>query len=81
MRNMIYMTRMGLWGAGTPFKTFQVFEQAAKSSGSLAVLMLVAMEMKVRIASSARGPVPLVESERTLCGYGGGGRQGPSRSR
>lgn len=45
---MVYMTRLGLWGAGTPFHSFERFRKAAEASGSIAVLMLVAMEMKVR---------------------------------
>ena len=71
MKNMIYMTRMGLWGVGTPFRTFEEFEKAAKSSGSLAVLMLVAMEMKVWLGSPAPSAASNAELEYAMCVRGG----------
>ena len=46
-RNMAYMTRLGLWGAGTPFNEFNDFIQAVERRG-VGAMELVAMEMKLR---------------------------------
>ncbi|CAH8510184.1 unnamed protein product [Heterobilharzia americana] len=46
-RNMAYMTRLGLWGEGTPFKTFNSFIQALERRG-VGAMELVAMDMKLR---------------------------------
>ena len=51
---MVYMTRLGLWGNGTPFEDFTSFKKAAEASGSIAVLMLVALELKVRCTALLR---------------------------
>uniref|UniRef100_A0A5K3FI44 Helicase_C_4 domain-containing protein n=2 Tax=Mesocestoides corti TaxID=53468 RepID=A0A5K3FI44_MESCO len=46
-RNMAYMTRLGLWGGGTPFKTFNSFIQSLDRRG-VGGMELVAMDMKLR---------------------------------
>ncbi|OMO68935.1 Protein strawberry notch-like protein [Corchorus capsularis] len=46
-RNMGYMVRLGLWGAGTCFPDFQKF-LAALEKGGVGALELVAMDMKAR---------------------------------
>lgn len=46
-RNMGYMVRLGLWGAGTCFKDFQMF-LGALDKGGVGALELVAMDMKAR---------------------------------
>ncbi|XP_063396548.1 protein strawberry notch homolog 1-like [Mytilus trossulus] len=46
-KNMAYMTRLGLWGPGTPFKEFGDFIQAVERRG-VGAMELVAMEMKLR---------------------------------
>ncbi|KAG5446071.1 Protein strawberry notch 1 [Clonorchis sinensis] len=46
-RNMAYMTRLGLWGEGTPFKTFNSFIQTLERRG-VGAMELVAMDMKLR---------------------------------
>lgn len=46
-RNMGYMVRLGLWGAGTCFKDFQIF-LGALDKGGVGALELVAMDMKAR---------------------------------
>lgn len=46
-KNMAYMTRLGLWGPGTPFKEFNDFIQAVERRG-VGAMELVAMEMKLR---------------------------------
>lgn len=46
-RNMAYMTRLGLWGDGTPFKTFNSFIQTLERRG-VGAMELVAMDMKLR---------------------------------
>ncbi|KAK3589794.1 hypothetical protein CHS0354_015798 [Potamilus streckersoni] len=46
-RNMAYMTRLGLWGPGTPFKEFNDFIQAVERRG-VGAMELVAMDMKLR---------------------------------
>ncbi|VDP98710.1 unnamed protein product, partial [Trichobilharzia regenti] len=45
-RNMAYMTRLGLWGEGTPFKTFNSFIQTLERRG-VGTMELVAMDMKL----------------------------------
>ncbi len=44
---MAYMTRLGLWGGGTPFKTFNSFIQSVDRRG-VGGMELVAMDMKLR---------------------------------
>ncbi|KAF3325766.1 protein strawberry notch 1 [Carex littledalei] len=46
-RNMAYMVRLGLWGAGSSFEKFQGFH-AALEKGGVGALELVAMELKAR---------------------------------
>ncbi|KAK7494073.1 hypothetical protein BaRGS_00014731 [Batillaria attramentaria] len=46
-KNMAYMTRLGLWGPGTPFKEFNDFIQAVERRG-VGAMELVAMDMKLR---------------------------------
>uniref|UniRef100_A0A7N0RBP2 PHD-type domain-containing protein n=1 Tax=Kalanchoe fedtschenkoi TaxID=63787 RepID=A0A7N0RBP2_KALFE len=46
-RNMGYMVRLGLWGAGTSFTDFQDF-LGALEKGGVGALELVAMDMKAR---------------------------------
>lgn len=46
-RNMGYMVRLGLWGAGTCFTDFQKF-LGALDKGGVGALELVAMDMKAR---------------------------------
>ncbi|KAK1280548.1 hypothetical protein QJS04_geneDACA014302 [Acorus gramineus] len=46
-RNMAYMVRLGLWGAGTCFNKFQEF-LGALEKGGVGALELVAMDMKAR---------------------------------
>ncbi|XP_041348616.1 protein strawberry notch homolog 1-like [Gigantopelta aegis] len=46
-KNMAYMTRLGLWGLGTPFKEFNDFIQAVERRG-VGAMELVAMDMKLR---------------------------------
>ncbi|KAL5109819.1 hypothetical protein TcWFU_001472 [Taenia crassiceps] len=46
-RNMAYMTRLGLWGGGTPFKEFNSFIQFIERRG-VGGMELVAMDMKLR---------------------------------
>ncbi|CAF1235122.1 unnamed protein product [Adineta ricciae] len=46
-RNMAYMTRLGLWGAGTSFADFNHFIQAIEQRG-VGAMELVAMDMKLR---------------------------------
>lgn len=46
-KNMAYMTRLGLWGQGTPFKEFNDFIQAVERRG-VGAMELVAMDMKLR---------------------------------
>ncbi|CAK9271564.1 unnamed protein product [Sphagnum jensenii] len=46
-RNMGYMTRLGLWGAGTDFPHFSSFLAALEKRG-VGALELVAMDMKAR---------------------------------
>ncbi|KAI6213229.1 hypothetical protein M3Y94_00125800 [Aphelenchoides besseyi] len=46
-RNMAYMTRLGLWGAGQTFATFNDFIHAVEDRG-VGAMELVAMDMKLR---------------------------------
>ncbi|XP_052798983.1 protein strawberry notch homolog 1-like isoform X2 [Mya arenaria] len=46
-KNMAYMTRLGLWGPGTPFPEFNDFIQAVEKRG-VGAMELVAMDMKLR---------------------------------
>ncbi|GAV64893.1 PHD domain-containing protein/Helicase_C_4 domain-containing protein/AAA_34 domain-containing protein [Cephalotus follicularis] len=46
-RNMGYMVRLGLWGTGTSFSSFQEF-LVALDKGGVGALELVAMDMKAR---------------------------------
>uniref|UniRef100_A0A8B9K5R4 Protein strawberry notch homolog 2 n=1 Tax=Astyanax mexicanus TaxID=7994 RepID=A0A8B9K5R4_ASTMX len=45
-KNMIYMSRLGIWGEGTPFKTFDDFLHAVEKRG-VGAMEIVAMDMKV----------------------------------
>ncbi|XP_012789584.2 protein strawberry notch homolog 2 isoform X1 [Sorex araneus] len=45
-RNMIYMSRLGIWGEGTPFRTFEEFLHAIEKRG-VGAMEIVAMDMKV----------------------------------
>ncbi|XP_073910610.1 protein strawberry notch homolog 2 isoform X3 [Castor canadensis] len=45
-RNMIYMSRLGIWGEGTPFRTFEEFLHAVEKRG-VGAMEIVAMDMKV----------------------------------
>eukprot|EP00795_Rhopilema_esculentum_P015446 gene15447-6694_t len=46
-KNMAYMNRLGIWGAGTPFREFGDFIQSVEKRG-VGAMELVAMEMKHR---------------------------------
>lgn len=46
-RNMAYMVRLGIWGIGTPFRTFNDFITAVEKRG-VGAMELVAMDMKLR---------------------------------
>ncbi|XP_055317524.1 protein strawberry notch isoform X2 [Sitodiplosis mosellana] len=46
-RNMAYMVRLGLWGQGTPFATFNEFITAVEKRG-VGAMEIVAMDMKLR---------------------------------
>ncbi|XP_044763313.1 protein strawberry notch-like isoform X2 [Coccinella septempunctata] len=46
-RNMAYMTRLGLWGKGTTFQTFEDFATAVEEKG-VGGMEIVAMDMKLR---------------------------------
>lgn len=46
-KNMAYMTRLGLWGEGTPFKEFTDFISVVEKRG-VGAMELVAMDMKLR---------------------------------
>nr|XP_039270739.1 protein strawberry notch homolog 1-like isoform X3 [Styela clava] len=52
-RNMAYMSRIGLWGHGTPFTDFMNFIQAVERRG-VGAMELVAMDLKSRGAYIAR---------------------------
>ncbi|XP_059418955.1 protein strawberry notch homolog 2-like isoform X2 [Carassius carassius] len=45
-KNMIYMSRLGIWGQGTPFRTFEDFLHAIEKRG-VGAMEIVAMDMKV----------------------------------
>ena len=47
VRNMAYMTRLGLWGTGTQFASFNDFDKAIERSG-YGGMELVALDMKQR---------------------------------
>ncbi|XP_055389507.1 protein strawberry notch isoform X2 [Condylostylus longicornis] len=46
-RNMAYMVRLGMWGQGTPFPTFNDFISAVEKRG-VGAMEIVAMDMKLR---------------------------------
>ncbi|XP_014249419.1 protein strawberry notch-like [Cimex lectularius] len=46
-RNMAYMTRLGMWGEGTPFPDFNDFISAVEKRG-VGAMEIVAMDMKLR---------------------------------
>ncbi|KAF2362510.1 Strawberry notch helicase C domain [Trinorchestia longiramus] len=46
-KNMAYMVRLGLWGVGTPFKSFPDFISTIEKRG-VGAMELVAMDMKLR---------------------------------
>uniref|UniRef100_A0A673ZWU8 Protein strawberry notch homolog 1 n=1 Tax=Salmo trutta TaxID=8032 RepID=A0A673ZWU8_SALTR len=46
-RNMAYMSRLGIWGEGTPFREFSNFIQAVERRG-VGAMEIVAMDMKLR---------------------------------
>lgn len=52
-RNMAYMVRLGIWGKGTPFATFNDFITAVEKRG-VGAMELVAMDMKLRGGYIAR---------------------------
>ncbi|KAM6466151.1 protein strawberry notch homolog 2 isoform 1-T2 [Liasis olivaceus] len=45
-KNMIYMSRLGIWGEGTPFRSFEEFLHAIEKRG-VGAMEIVAMDMKV----------------------------------
>ncbi|XP_076977491.1 protein strawberry notch homolog 2 isoform X2 [Tamandua tetradactyla] len=45
-RNMVYMSRLGIWGEGTPFRAFDEFLHAIEKRG-VGAMEIVAMDMKV----------------------------------
>ncbi|XP_067030449.1 protein strawberry notch homolog 1-like isoform X1 [Acropora muricata] len=46
-KNMAYMSRLGIWGPGTPFREFSDFIQAVEKRG-VGAMEIVAMDMKLR---------------------------------
>ncbi|EEC12895.1 conserved hypothetical protein [Ixodes scapularis] len=52
-KNMAYMTRLGIWGEGTPFREFSDFISAVEKRG-VGAMELVAMDMKLRGMYMAR---------------------------
>ncbi|KII72369.1 Protein strawberry notch 1 [Thelohanellus kitauei] len=52
-RNMAYMTRLGLWGPGTPFPEFESFLTSVERRG-IGAMELVAIDMKQRGVYLAR---------------------------
>eukprot|EP00742_Colponemidia_sp_Colp-10_P015113 GILJ01017226.1.p1 GENE.GILJ01017226.1~~GILJ01017226.1.p1 ORF type:complete len:1261 (+),score=125.86 GILJ01017226.1:85-3783(+) len=46
--HLAYMTRLGLWGAGTEFPTFERFASCLSRRAQLTTLELVAMELKAQ---------------------------------
>lgn len=51
--NMGYMTRLGIWGRGTPFETFSDFCRSVEKRG-VGAMELVAIDLKMRGAYIAR---------------------------
>ena len=47
VKHLAYMVRLGLWGNGTQFQTFQEFNRAVEKGG-VGAMELVAMDMKLR---------------------------------
>ncbi|XP_061457089.1 protein strawberry notch homolog 2 isoform X2 [Rhineura floridana] len=45
-KNMIYMSRLGIWGDGTPFRSFEEFLHTIEKRG-VGAMEIVAMDMKV----------------------------------
>eukprot|EP00667_Euglena_gracilis_P001088 EG_transcript_1088 len=54
IHNMAYMERLGLWGAGTPFRDFESFEQSFSKRG-VGALEMLAVEMKLAGMYVSRG--------------------------
>ncbi|XP_072044664.1 protein strawberry notch homolog 1-like isoform X2 [Amphiura filiformis] len=52
-RNMAYMSRLGIWGKGTPFADFNAFIHAIEKRG-VGAMEIVAMDMKLRGMYMAR---------------------------
>lgn len=52
-RNMGYMTRLGIWGKGTPFEDFPSFVQTVEKRG-VGAMELVAIDLKMRGMYMAR---------------------------
>ncbi|CAG0894216.1 unnamed protein product [Darwinula stevensoni] len=52
-RNMAYMTRLGIWGPGTPFREFGDFISSVEKRG-VGAMEIVAMDMKLRGTYIAR---------------------------
>ncbi|KXJ14796.1 protein strawberry notch homolog 1 [Exaiptasia diaphana] len=52
-KNMAYMSRLGIWGIGTPFREFNDFIQAVERRG-VGAMEIVAMDMKLRGMYMAR---------------------------
>lgn len=55
-KNMAYMTRLGIWGEGTPFREFSDFISAVEKRG-VGAMELVAMDMKVLLLVCLADPV------------------------
>ena len=54
LKNMSYMTRLGLWGAGTAFKDFGTFKKQLEKRG-VGALEMLAIEMKTQGMYVSRG--------------------------
>ncbi|XP_048247301.1 protein FORGETTER 1-like isoform X2 [Haliotis rufescens] len=54
VKNMAFMERLGLWGDGAPFKTFEHFMESVQKKG-LGVAEMLAMEMKASGMYVSRG--------------------------
>ncbi|CAB4012834.1 FORGETTER 1-like [Paramuricea clavata] len=54
VKNMAFMERLGLWGDGTPFKSFETFLEGITKRG-LGALEMLAMEMKATGMYVSRG--------------------------
>lgn len=52
-RNMAYMSRLGIWGGGTPFPDFQTFIQAVEKRYCTKFSFEVCMYMHIVIISTA----------------------------